>query len=152
MNTEQFSETGQMIELCCIWLYVLIMSCTRFRVNPHSIFVWIWGIWPNDRAVLHLTACSYFVMYMFQSESALYLCLNVRELLARNRCKISSLSDCNQTRTHNHLVCNQTINHLAKLAKWLNCVVYTYLYGAFKCMVSWYIFESELSWKVFFCY
>ena len=34
-----------MIELCCeylsvrcIWLYVLIMSRTRFRVNPHSIF------------------------------------------------------------------------------------------------------------------
>ena len=33
-----------MIELCCeylsvrcIWLYVLIMSRTRFRVNPHSI-------------------------------------------------------------------------------------------------------------------
>ena len=33
-----------MIELCCeylyvqyIWLYVLIMSGTRFRVNPHLI-------------------------------------------------------------------------------------------------------------------
>ena len=33
-----------MIELCwnyvslwCIWLYVLVVSCTRFRVNPHSI-------------------------------------------------------------------------------------------------------------------
>ena len=32
-----------MIELCseylsvwCIWLYVLVMSCTSFRVNPHS--------------------------------------------------------------------------------------------------------------------
>ena len=44
MNTQPFSQTGQMIELCyeylsvwCIWLYVLIMSRTRFRVNPHSI-------------------------------------------------------------------------------------------------------------------
>ena len=34
-----------MIELCCeylsvrcIWLYVLIMSRTRFRVNPHSVW------------------------------------------------------------------------------------------------------------------
>ena len=43
-NTQPFSQTGQMIELCCeylsvrcIWLYVLIMSRTRFRVNPHSI-------------------------------------------------------------------------------------------------------------------
>ena len=39
--------TGQMIELCCeylsvwcIWLYVL-MSGTRFRVNPHSIVAWM---------------------------------------------------------------------------------------------------------------
>ena len=37
-----------MIELCyeylsvrCILLYVLVMSRTRFRVNPHSIVVWM---------------------------------------------------------------------------------------------------------------
>ena len=37
-----------MIELCCehlserwIWLYVLVMSRTHFRVNPHSIFAWM---------------------------------------------------------------------------------------------------------------
>ena len=42
-NTQPFSQTSQMIELSCeylsvecIWLYVLIMSCTRLRVNPHS--------------------------------------------------------------------------------------------------------------------
>ena len=33
-------------------------------------------------------------------------------LRVRNR-----LSDCNGTRTHNHLVCKRTPNHLAKLAK-----------------------------------
>ena len=27
------------------------------------------------------------------------------------------LSDCNWTRTHNHLVCKRTLNHLAKLTK-----------------------------------
>ena len=43
------------------------------------------------------------------------------------------LSDCNWTRTHNHLIHKQTLNHLAKLAKWLSCVVSTYLYGAFDC-------------------
>ena len=38
-----------MIELCCeylsvrcIWLYNLIISRTRFRVNPHSIVAWLW--------------------------------------------------------------------------------------------------------------
>ena len=31
-----------------------------------------------------ITLCSYHVTYVFQSESTLYSCLNVRELLARN--------------------------------------------------------------------
>ena len=64
MNTQPFSQTGQMIELCCeylpvrcMWLYVIIMSRTRFRVNLHSI-----------------------------------VCLNVKELLVRSRCHIWSLS------------------------------------------------------------
>ena len=38
------------------------------------------------------TVCSYHVTYAFQSESTLYSCLNVKELLARNRHKIWSLS------------------------------------------------------------
>ena len=97
-----------MIELCseclsvqCIWLYVLVMSRTRFRVNPHSI----------------------------------YSCLNFKELLARSRRDIWAWRDCNWTRTRNHLVRKRTFNHLAKLAKWLSCVLSTYLYGAFDYML-----------------
>ena len=45
------------------------------------------------------------------------------------------LSDCNWTRIHNHLVHKRTFNHLAKLAKWLSCVVSTYLYDAFHSML-----------------
>ena len=37
---------------------------------------------------LVLTVCCYHVMYAFQSESTLCICLNVKELLARNRCDI----------------------------------------------------------------
>ena len=33
------------------------------------------------------------------------------------KCCIPRLSDCNGTRTHNHLVRKRTLNHLAKLAK-----------------------------------
>ena len=47
---------------------------------------------------------------------------------------IEKRSDCNWTRTQNHLVLKRTLNHLAKLAKWLSCVLSTYLYGAFDCM------------------
>ena len=42
-----------------------------------------------------MTVCSYHVRYAFQSESTLYGCLIVKELLARNRCKIWSLIDYN---------------------------------------------------------
>ena len=48
---------------------------------------------------------------------ALYSCLNVEELLAWSRCEIGSLSDCNWSRTQNHLVCKQTLNHHSGL-KW----------------------------------
>ena len=46
----------------------------------------------------HSTVCSCHVTYAFHSESTLYSCLNVKELLAR------SWSDCNWTQTQNHLV------------------------------------------------
>ena len=52
---------------------------------------------------------------------------------------ITISSDNNGSRTHNHLDRKGSLNHLAKLAKklfkWLNCVVSTYLYGAFDCML-----------------
>ena len=41
------------------------------------------------------TVCSCHVTYVFQSESTLYSCLNVKELLAQNRHEIWSLSDSN---------------------------------------------------------
>ena len=62
--------------------------------------------------------------------------LNVKEPLPRDRRHIWSLSDNNVIRTQNHLVCKLTLNHLTKLAKWLSCVISTYLYSAFDCMLS----------------
>ena len=47
------------------------------------------------------SVCSCHVMYVFQSETTLYVCLNVKELLARSTSEIWSLSDCNWTRTQN---------------------------------------------------
>ena len=62
------------------------------------------------------------------------LYLPERQGTPRNRGDIWSLSDCNGLRTHNHLVRKWTLNHSAKLAKWLSCVVSTYLYSAFGCV------------------
>ena len=45
-----------------------------------------------------LTVCTYHVTYAFQSESTLYSCLNVKELLARSRCDVKCTV---QISTHN---------------------------------------------------
>ena len=48
------------------------------------------------------------------------VCLNVKELMAGSRHHIRSLSDRNEIRTNNHLVCKQTLNHLEPRPVWLN--------------------------------
>ena len=60
--------------------------------------------------------------------------MNVKELLDWNRPDIWNLSDCNATRIYHHLVRKRALDHLAKLAKGLSCVVSTYLYNAFDCV------------------
>ena len=59
----------------------------------------------------------------FRVNPTLYSCLNLKEVLAQNRCKIWSLSDCNWTQTHNHLVNeHSTIRKQTQtsFAKWLS--------------------------------
>ena len=76
----------------------------------------IWQTW-------NIIVCSCHATYAFQIESILYSCLNIKELLARSRPKIWSLSDCNWIWTRDHLVHEWTLNHVAKLAslaKWLS--------------------------------
>ena len=72
------------------------------------------------------------------------VCLSVKKLLARSRRHTWSLSDSNDIRAHYHLVRKRTPNHLTKQAKWLSCIVSTYLYGAFDCMLlSCHVCVSE---------
>ena len=77
---------------------------------------------------MHLSVCYYHITHAFQSESTLHMGLNIKKLLTRNRHDVWNLSDCSRTRTHNHLVCRWTLNHLAELAKRLSCLVGTYLW------------------------
>ena len=51
MNIQLFRQTRKIIRLClgnlslrCIWLFVIIMSHTHFRVNPDSIVAWMFII------------------------------------------------------------------------------------------------------------
>ena len=49
-----------------------------------------------------------------------------------------------------HLVRKRTLNHLAKLSKWLSCALSTYLYGAFDCMhhTDKYWEHSSIIWPI----
>ena len=109
--------------------------------------------WIIFKGQLGLTICSYHVTYSFQSESTLYSCLNIKELLARNRRDISNLSDCNGTQTHNHVVRKRTLNHLAKLVpvtvRFLSfvCILYQpyiYSFGFVRPIFS----LTAIAWKV----
>ena len=88
---------------------------STYFLNEHST---IWPNWSNDRAVfwvlictVHLTLCSCHVTYVFESESNLYSCLNVKEVLVGSRRDIRMWNDCNWTRTQNHIVLKRTLNH-----------------------------------------
>ena len=57
----------------------------------------------NVETTLSFSTSIFTYAYSFQSESTLYSCLNVQELLARSRREIWRWSDCDWTRTQNHL-------------------------------------------------
>ena len=128
---------------------------TTESVKENSI---IWPHWANDLAelwvlicTLHLNLCSNNVTCAFQTESFLYICPNVKKLLARKRRDIWGLSDCKGTRPQNHLVRKETLNYLAKLTKWLSWIVSTYLYGASDCkFLSCHVRVSEWIHTLYF--
>ena len=96
-----------------------------------------------------MTAFSCHVTCAFQSESTLYSDLNIKKIFAQKRCNIWSLSDCNGTRTHKHLVRKRTLKHLVRLAKWvLICTVHLTL-SSYK--LSGCGFESHCSHLNFRC-
>ena len=83
----------------CIIFLLPFLGFTRMSMSTVSLLVQL------DPGILCLKNAFLWtiIIYAFQSESTLYSCLNVKELLAWNRPKIWSLSDCNWTQTQNHL-------------------------------------------------
>ena len=67
------------MEYCFAYLRKLHLQQAQKLVSVKGIFLKV-----KDFS----TVCSYHVTYAFQSESTLYSCLNVKELLARNRREI----------------------------------------------------------------
>ena len=83
-------------------------------VNEHSTILPNWpNYWAEFRVLiftLHLALSSYDVTYVFKRDSTVYIYLNIKELLFWNRRDIWGLSECKETRTHNHLVRKRTLN------------------------------------------
>ena len=145
-------STNSLLETCAIsevqvtptWLE----PTTTYFVNEHPT---IWSNWANDWAELwasncavHLTVCACHIIYLFQSEFTLYICLNVKKLVPPNRRDIPSLCDCDGTQTNNYLVRKWKLKYLAKWTKGLSWVVNTYLYDASEFVFFWcYVRISE---------
>ena len=117
-----------------------------------------WAVFWVLICTVHLTVCSCYVTYAFQSESTLYSCLNVTELHARRTCEIRRLSDCNWTRSQNHLVHKLTLNHLSKPIKcnyraWIHCETHTWhgkniqFISLVALLLIWYGFSYKISYK-----
>ena len=102
-----------------IVLVQLLLSVAGIVPRCRTKMPWLCCEWNNLTKLwsdkTFLTVCSYHVIYAFYSNSTLCSCLNVKELLARNRRDILNLSNCNGNWFHNHLLHKWTMNHLAPL-------------------------------------
>ena len=97
-----------MIELCCVY------SSVRW--------IWLYIIIIMSRTSL-------------RDNQHFIVRLNVTEVLPQSRHHIWSLSDSNKIWIYNDLDSKRALNQLVKPFKWLSCIVSTYLYGAFDCML-----------------
>ena len=86
--------------------------------------------------------CYYQVTYVFSRESTLYICLNIKQLVFRNRHDILRLSGRNGIRTQMHVVCKQILKHLDRLPKWLR------LWWLLFCTVHLTVSYYHLMWAV----
>ena len=94
---------------------------------------------PNDWVVLWVLICIWLFVIIMSHMSfrvnlhSIVAWMSVKALLETHH--IWSLSDGSGIQTHNHLVLKWILNHVAKLVKWLSCVVTTYLHSAIDCML-----------------
>ena len=133
-----------MIELCYkyfyvqfIWLYVLTMSRTSFRVSPHCIVTrmsknYLFKTGSKSIECMSFSSCSTFRMNPHS-----IVALRSKNSYLKTYGKSEFWVDWNWTQTQKHFIRKRTLNHLAESDKWLSCILGTYLYGTFE-----YIFLS----------
>ena len=76
------------------------------------------------------------------SEYPFWSRLNFKELLVWNKDDVWKLISLNQFKIHNNFNCKRTLNHLEKLAKWVSCVLRTYLHGLLFCLCAFVMLHT----------
>ena len=71
-----------------VWSSIQDKINPRIKIKNYDKFRFNSNIDLPGNTIIELTVCSYHVTYAIQSESTLYSCLNVKELLARSRREI----------------------------------------------------------------
>ena len=121
-----------------------LSECNGSRTHNHLVRQRTLNNLAKLKKWLNWIVCTYLygsfdcVFFSFQVRIsewiAIHFCLNIKELHSQKSHDIWCLCECNGMRTHNHLVCQWILNHFAKMTKWLNWTVSTYLYGSLNCM------------------
>ena len=117
-----------------------MFSCVKVRLSPSkNLFFYLFKWWK--KLFFMLKALFLLDIFPFLSWRFGYVEKQLDKKAIVNF-KIYDVTDwttnnySNKIRIHNHLVRKRTLNHFAKLAKWLSCLVSTYLHGAFDCMLK----------------
>ena len=114
-----FNNRNFLLRVCTYWCKDIIELFCYFNWVSDSIIISNYGI--------------YITVLFFMEDMILCIPCHIA-LKSFYSPQNDVVKNCNWTRTQNHLVLKRTLNHLAKLAKRLSCVLSTYLYGAFDCM------------------
>ena len=134
---------------CKFWMPTIQLFCNSIRSSAglDAIIAYTYGVIQKVRHSLNgifgapLLACNTLSFFFSPTTSR----------VIHEKATMYDMN-CNGIRTHNHLVCKWTLKYLAKLAKWLSCVVSTYLYGAFDCMLSCHVRGSEWIYRYSACF
>ena len=102
-----------LIGLFLLQLYSFYQNKIKMKCKCQSFEAFSRGCILLELEMIIFLDCMFLSCHVaFEDESTLYSCLNVKELLAQSRREIGSLSNCNWTRTHKHLVHKRTLNYL----------------------------------------
>ena len=102
--------------MCLGRIYTSYLHCTKIKFSLKDFFS------KCDQIRRKLQIWSHLLKQSLMKNFFFCVVLNIKKLLALSRYDIWNLLECNGNRSHNNIVRNQTLNHLAK---WLSVLLHT---------------------------